>query len=194
MYCLIQKINCHLITMQNVMGNINMMSPDYRKILEDVGIQMINIGIGFLRDLLILSPYNPNNNSFDCANRLKHISSEIENLSIQFRNNPIIQMPNFNDYIISEILNKAYFTDNKFHVTFTSTQGLKTVLSIENESTIKDMLNQYLIHIQRPELIHNNINRVYFFYGGTRLSFDDNRRITEIFYGNREPRLNVHYY
>ena len=74
-------------------------------------------------------------------------------------------------------------------IVFKTTLNSKTTIEINSTNTIDDLLKQYLIKINRSDLINNTNENIYFTYNSKKLEFGDKRKIDEVFSLN--PNLSV---
>ena len=82
---------------------------------------------------------------------------------------------NFNNFHINNNIDD----DNIYIITFKTTQGKLTPLSLDGEITVGKMLEKYLIRIERPDLI--NSNEISFIFNAQKVRFNDKTKIKDLF-------------
>ena len=90
---------------------------------------------------------------------------------------------NFNNFHINNNIDD----DNIYIITFKTTQGKLTLLSLDGEITVGKMLEKYLIRIERPDLI--NSNEISFISNAQKVRFNDKTKIKDLF-GIRKKTCN----
>ena len=72
---------------------------------------------------------------------------------------------------------------------FNRNNGKKNNIVVDFGTTIDEILKQYIIKINLPQLINNNNN--YFLSNGEELAFGDTRKVDEIFPSNSCVKIEV---
>ena len=77
-------------------------------------------------------------------------------------------------------------------VTFTTTGGHTIKLSVDDYSTVKRVLVEYLLKINKLELIIDNTNKICFLYKGNKIKTDDmNKDVCQFFTSDYEQNIVV---
>ena len=77
-------------------------------------------------------------------------------------------------------------------VTFTTTGGHTIKLSVDDYSTVKRVLVEYLLKINKLELIIDNTNKICFLYKGNKIKTDDmNKDVRQLFTSDYEQNIVV---
>lgn len=69
--------------------------------------------------------------------------------------------------------------NNSINVIFTTGNGFKTKILIDKETTVGEMLKQFLTKINKPELINNG--DIKFIFNSEILRFDDQKKVKKLF-------------
>ena len=181
---------------------INMPNPNTKSQLENISIQMLNLGIEIFNSSL---PFIGITNTLESINQLNNISLQIQNLINTLNNNknnmlnnnnfnmPIIPpMPiipindNFNNVQINYNVDYDNFA---YNVTFVTLRGIKTLLILDGKITVGKMLEKYLIRVGKADLI--NSYEIRFLFNAQSLSFDDKTKIKDLFKRNYIPKITV---
>ena len=104
-------------------------------------------------------------------------------------NNMEMGMAN-NDIENNKMSNNEYIIGPIYSIRFVENNGNTTIVILENENTINEMLESYLQKKGKVEIIGKN-NKIYFMYCGKRLYFGDNTKMKEIFRYGPNPRIDV---
>ena len=195
----IQNIKIQLKNIESLLNNISMMinmpNPNTKNQLENISIQMLNLGIEIFNTSL---PFIGITNTLDSINQLNNISLQIQNLINTLNNNNMFNNNNFNIPIIPPQpimpinnnfnnfhINNNIDDDNIYIITFKTTQGKSTPLSLDGEITVGKMLEKYLIRIERPDLI--NSNEISFIFNAQKVRFNDKTKIKDLFGIRKKP-------
>ena len=93
--------------------------------------------------------------------------------------NFIIPMNNFNVKDNNINFENNNININKKEIIFKTTTGIITVMHIDSEATVREMLIKYLEEMNHPELI--NSGKIWFLYNSYKLSFSDEKKIKNLF-------------
>ena len=164
---------------------------------QDLGFQMINIGIQLLD---IFTTRSNNINTFMIKQQIQNMISQMQNIEMKINiknkneiNNNMMMMkkPNMMNIFESnnsmgDIINRSNEnicfeqkeTIEKYNATFIQQTGIRTYLILDKETTIKEMIELYLNRIGK-EL--TNLKNSHFSFNGNKLDIDSNQSINEIF-------------
>ena len=162
---------------------------------QDLGFQMINIGIQLLD---IFTTRSNNINTFMIKQQIQNMISQMQNIEMkiniknEMNNNMMMrQIPNMMNIFESnnsmgDIINrsnenlcfKQKETIKKYNATFIQQTGIRINLILDKETTIKEMIELYLNRIGK-EL--TNLKNSHFSFNGNKLDIDSNQSINEIF-------------
>ena len=79
----------------------------------------------------------------------------------------------------------------KIRVIFKTTQGTTTDIEVFFGTTINQLLEKYLKHIKRPDLIGDKENKICFLYNAIKLRFGDETTVEEFFKAVISPIVTV---
>ena len=79
----------------------------------------------------------------------------------------------------------------KIRVIFKTTQGSLTFIEVFFGTTINQLLEKYLKHIKRPDLIGDKENKICFLYNAIKLRFGDETTVEEFFKAVISPIVTV---
>ena len=172
---------------------------------QDLGFQMINIGIQLLdfftsmsnnMDIFIIKQQISN-----MINQMQNIYMKIStgNENVMIDSNMTMQIPDMmnefeNNNSMGDIINSneninyAYHSPIKYNVTFMQQTGTRTLLILDEEKTIKEMVRLYSdkIGIELDDLKGRK-----FKYNGDSLNLDSNQNIKDLFKLNFIPLIHV---
>ena len=180
--------------------------------LQNMGIQMLNIGVQILYILTEIPNISAQNQNL--SNKIKNLGYEIQNIGCKLdmsNQNPInavfplpnfgippngIGMPNMNIFG-NDLMNDLKFKESrnndeskilKYNVYFENLSGIGRNIVIDSGTTINEMLIKFLKDIGKPEFIHKS-NKIRFINNANFLSFDDHRKIDEVFFINNYQKV-----
>jgi len=76
-------------------------------------------------------------------------------------------------------------------INFKTTLGNKTILEMDKNNSIDELLKKYLDRINKSDIINNPEESLYFTYNAEKLEFGDQRKIEEVFATNNNPTVLV---
>lgn len=76
-------------------------------------------------------------------------------------------------------------------INFKTTLGNKTILEIDINKSIDDLLKKYLDIINKNDIINNTEESLYFTYNAEKLEFGDQRKVEDVFASNNNPTVLV---
>jgi len=76
-------------------------------------------------------------------------------------------------------------------INFKTTLGNKTILEMDKNNSIDELLKKYLDRINKSDIINNTEESLYFTYNAEKLEFGDQRKIEEVFATNNNPTVLV---
>ena len=76
-------------------------------------------------------------------------------------------------------------------INFKTTLGNKTILEIDINKSIDDLLKKYLDVINKNDIINNTEESLYFTYNAEKLEFGDQRKVEDVFASNNNPTVLV---
>ena len=183
----LQNIKVQMKTIENNLDNISMMinmpNANIKSQFENLGIQMLNLGIEIFTNSLT---YIGIGNTFDSAKQLTNISLQIQNLINQLNiyNMPMPFIPMNNNLNISPMpmmpININNNNNKELGITFKSVNGKTKTLFLDSKITVSEMLQKYLLSIGKPELF-NLKNKIVFIYNASMLRYDDQTKIENLF-------------
>ena len=172
---------------------------------QDLGFQMINIGIQLLdfftsmsnnMDIFIIKQQISN-----MINQMQNIDMKIStgNENVMIDSNMTMQIPDMmnefeNNNSMGDIINSneninlPYQNPIKYNVTFIQQTGTRTLLILDEEKTIKEMVRLYSdkIGIELDDMKERK-----FMYNGDSLNLDSNQNIKDLFKLNFIPLIHV---
>ena len=154
------------------------------------GLDIINVGINTLFMGMQIPDMNRNNNNilnqiYYLINKIQNISKTIANINYQ---NPYKNMGGFNSN--NNLGNNNQINRSKINVHFFNRfNGEKNNIVVDYGTTIDEILKQYIIKVNLPQLINNNNN--FFLSNGNELNFGDNRKVDVVFKANSHPDIEV---
>ena len=154
------------------------------------GLNIINVGINTLFMGMQIPDINRNNNNilnqiYYLINKIQNISKTIANINYQ---NPYKNMGGFNSN--NNLGNNNQINRSKINVHFFNRfNGEKNNIVVDYGTTIDEILKQYIIKVNLPQLINNNNN--FFLSNGNELNFGDNRKVDVVFKANSHPDIEV---
>ena len=128
--------------------------------ISDFSFQIYNIGMKMLNINLIQEQNLIQMNNIMNQINMKNLNESIENSII---NNNMNNIYNINKEFDEKILN----------ILFQKKNGLKTIISISNKASIKDLFNLYRIKIGENELLQN----YYFIFNGQKINPNDSKSL-----------------
>ena len=193
----IQNIKIQLKGVEYCFDNMMMGMPNMniKNQIQNMGAQLLNMGI----EMFNISFNYMGLNSYDSVQNLRNISLQIQNILNQMNNNMIPMNNNFNmlmnnnnnfispmNFNFNSSINNNNDT-NKIHIPFNSTDGKRRTFTLDRRNTVREMLINYLLQIQRTDLIIiKDKGEIGFLFNVHRLSFDDNTKIDNLI-GNFKP-------
>ena len=76
-------------------------------------------------------------------------------------------------------------------INFKTTLGNKTILEMDKNNSIDELLKKYLDKINKSDIINSTEESLYFTYNAEKLEFGDQRKIEEVFATNNNPTVLV---
>ena len=76
-------------------------------------------------------------------------------------------------------------------VTFNTTQGTKTQISINYDESIGMLLKRYLKRVDRPDLIEDKSNKICFLFNAIQLKLNDKTKVGDFFKNVQNPKVVV---
>ena len=76
-------------------------------------------------------------------------------------------------------------------INFKTTLGNKTILEMDKNNSIDELLKKYLDKINKSDIINSTEESLYFTYNAEKLEFGDQRKIEEVFSTNNNPTVLV---
>ena len=76
-------------------------------------------------------------------------------------------------------------------INFKTTLGNKTILEMDKNNSIDELLKKYLDKINKSDIINSTEESLYFTYNAEKLEFGDQRKIEEVFATNINPTVLV---
>ena len=76
-------------------------------------------------------------------------------------------------------------------INFKTTLGNKTILEIDINKSIDDLLKKYLDVINKNDIINNTEESLYFTFNAEKLEFGDQRKVEDVFASNNNPTVLV---
>ena len=181
----LQNIKVQMKTIENNLDNISMMinmpNANIKSQFENLGIQMLNLGIEIF------------------TNSLNNISLQIQNLINQLNINdiPMPFIPMNNNLNISPmpmmpINNNNNNNNQKLGITFKSKYETDITLFLDGKTTVSEMIKKYLLIIGESKLFYSK-NKIIFIYNASLLRFDDQTEIENLFREDGSPKIVVDY-
>ena len=152
--------------------------------IQNTGIQIIYMGIQTIN--IGMQMPNIEMDNFNLKKEIQNLENQLKNIKMQINNKN--QM---NNNIIMKINND----NNKYiNVIFKNTIGVVVPMALDSEITVSEMLKKYLKKINRAKLINskNKSKDIKFLFNASILSFDDEKKIGQIFEYNTNPSVIVH--
>ena len=76
--------------------------------------------------------------------------------------------------------------------TFIFTNELeKIIISVKNETTIQELINEYYKRVQKKNLIYNNIEKTYFMYNCEKINYNNNKETVQSYFNENLETINV---
>ena len=172
---------------------------------QDLGFQMINIGIQLLD---IFTSMSNNIDIFMIKQQISNMITQMQNIDMKIsignenvmeNSNMMMQIPDMmnefeNNNSMGDIINSneninlPYQNPIKYNVTFIQQTGTRTLLILDEEKTIKEMVRLYSdkIGIELDDLKGRK-----FMYNGDSLNLDSNQNIKDLFKLNFIPLIHV---
>ena len=172
---------------------------------QDLGFQMINIGIQLLD---IFTSMSNNIDIFMIKKQISNMITQMQNIDMKIsignenvmeNSNMMNQIPDMmnefeNNNSMGDIINSneninlPYQNPIKYNVTFIQQTGTRTLLILDEEKTIKEMVRLYSdkIGIELDDLKGKK-----FMYNGDSLNLDSNQNIKDLFKLNFIPLIHV---
>ena len=196
----LQNIKVQMKTIENNLDNISMMinmpNANIKSQFENLGIQMLNLGIEIFTNSLTFIGIG---NTFDSAKQLTNISLQIQNLINQLNINdiPMPFIPMNNNLNISPmpmmpINNNNNNNNQKLGITFKSKYETDITLFLDGKTTVSEMIKKYLLIIGESKLFYSK-NKIAFMYNASLLRFDDQTEIENLFREDGSPKIVVDY-
>ena len=150
-----------------------------------------NMNMNFNQNMMINnSKFFPANN-FQMNNMMFNNNNFIQN-NINMSNNIPQMNNNMINYMISkedEEWMKGFHmgeekendSKQKIRVIFKTTQGTTTDIEVFFGTTINQLLEKYLKHIGRPDLIRDKSNKICFLFNATKIRFGDETTVEKFF-------------
>ena len=154
-------------------------------LLSELNVHVVKINNIVYEMNNIINNLNNNSNSLenDFMGQMNDLLKRINNMNYSTK-----LKASFDD--INKLSNEqANNTESIKTIVFKTTLNSKTTIEINSTNTIDDLLKQYLIKINRSDLINNTNENIYFTYNSKKLEFGDKRTIDEVFSLN--PNLSV---
>ena len=172
---------------------------------QDLGFQMINIGIQLLD---IFTSMSNNIDIFMIKKQISNMITQMQNIDMKIsignenvmeNSNMMNQIPDMmnefeNNNSMGDIINSneninlPYQNPIKYNVTFIQQTGTRTLLILDEEKTIKEMVRLYSdkIGIELDDMKERK-----FMYNGDSLNLDSNQNIKDLFKLNFIPLIHV---
>ena len=172
---------------------------------QDLGFQMINIGIQLLD---IFTSMSNNIDIFMIKKQISNMITQMQNIDMKIsignenvmeNSNMMMQIPDMmnefeNNNSMGDIINSneninlPYQNPIKYNVTFIQQTGTRTLLILDEEKTIKEMVRLYSdkIGIELDDMKERK-----FMYNGDSLNLDSNQNIKDLFKLNFIPLIHV---
>ena len=194
----IQNIKIQLKGVEYCFDNMMMGMPNMniKNQIQNMGAQLLNMGI----EMFNISFNYMGINSSDSVQNLRNISLQIENIINQMNNNMMPMNNNFNmlmnnnnnfispmNFNFNSSINNNNDT-NKIRIIFKNTKGTQSIFFLDRKNTVREMLINYLLQIQRTDsIIIKDKDEIGFIYNAHRLSFEDNTKIDNLFENSLNP-------
>ena len=176
----------------------NMDNTNFKNKIKNMGIQIINMGIQIIKYFLP-KPNIGIDDSF-LKTEIQNLILHLQNILIKLNNNNNIFGNSINNNKLGLPIKNNLFIQNKNYsgkeintkkVCFKTLEGNKTIFILDSETTVGDMLKQYLKDNNRLDLI-NSQKKILFLFNSCSLSFDDKTKIGTLFKGMFNPSIIVH--
>ena len=162
--------------------------------MKYLGLQTLNLGILILNygmqipdlwmDLMSIKQQIESINS-QFQNIIMQINNQIQNIQMQNMNVQIPNigmMENINDINENSMINKIENKVNKimYNVSFQNSAGVKILLVLDSDITVKEMLDAFFQKINKPEITDKK-NEIRFIFNASKIKYNDNRKLKEFF-------------
>jgi hypothetical protein len=117
--------------------------------------------------------------NFNFLEQMNNLIKEINNA--KYNELPKIENNNISGMNLDSIKN----------INFKTTLGNKTILEMDKNNSIDELLKKYLDRINKSDIINNPEESLYFTYNAEKLEFGDQRKIEEVFATNNNPTVLV---
>ena len=190
---------------QNMNINMNMnnmnLNPNLMMNNNFIPNMMANNNMNFNQNMMI----NNNNffpaNNFQMNNMMINPNNFMQN-NINMSNNIPQMNNNMVNYMISKEdeewmkgfhmgVEKEMNSKPKIRVIFNTTQGSSTDIEVFFGTTINQLLEKYLKHIGRPDLIRDKSNKICFLFNATKIRFGDETTVEKFFKNVSIPKVVV---
>ncbi len=146
--------------------------------INNIGIQLLNIG----NQMFNIGMFIPNYNQMEILNQ----RNNIKNILTELKNDNDAWLEGFKLGI--EEINGKNLNDNKISVCFITTLGSKITLRFDYETTMGQVLKEFLLKIGKPELIKEK-NKLSFQYNDSKLDFENKTKIKTFFHNVNYPKI-----
>ena len=170
----------------------NIMNIPNLNLVVNTGIQILNVGLQMISSVMQMHIFEID--YLNLNQQIQNIKTQILNIEMEINNNINMKMNQINNMQMNNFL--LMQNDNiqkniieKKHVTFRSNTGKRWNMQFDREITVSEMLKQFLVKIEKPELFKTD--EIFFLFNATKLNWGDNTKIRDKFSLDLYPSIAV---